>query len=401
MKKILLFFLVLTGLNVFSQQYRYVKAQLHCHSNADGGAMSPVVVAQEYVNRGYEIVCLTDHNIMTPATDYSLPGLLTINSEEYTFEKHLNGYYLDHTVYARHLTPQLSIDTIRSQGGLVQFNHPVYNVVDDYVYTFPQFMALTNGPDLIEIHNAAMDMIPGGQFKMAIWDSLLMNDRKIWGTSTDDMHDLVQGYVIPTINIGWVMIRLNTLSADSLRAALLRGDFYGSNGVQIFYYSVDGNTINISSDATTIKFIGDWGQVLSEVSGPSASYTRTTEKYVRIELEKPGPLGVGVKYAFTQPVFFDNTLNNSNFIHEFQYNLSSYPNPCNDKLDICFNTENEADVKVEIFDLSGKIITAVSYFIQQKGFIDIPVDVSILSEGIYICSITINGNIIAKKIIKF
>lgn len=399
MKKILLLLLILMGFHIFPQQYRYVKAQLHCHSDAQGGAMSPIVVAQEYVSRGYEIVCLTDHNIMTPATDYALPGLLTINSEEYTFDKHLNGFFLDHTVYARNLTPQLSIDTIRSQGGLVQFNHPVNNFVDDYVYTFPQFMALINGPDFIEIHNAAMDLIPGGQFKMAIWDSLLMNDRKIWGTSTDDMHDLTQGYVIPTINIGWVMIHLNTLSADSLRAALLRGDFYGSNGVQIFYNSVDGNTVSISSDATTIRFIGDWGQIVSEVSGPSASYTRTTEKYIRIELEKSGPLGVGVKYAFTQPVFFDNTLSNRCNDTDFNH-LTSYPNPCSNSLNICFNTEKKSDVQIEIYDLTGKIVYLSNNSIQQAGFNDVSIDISGLNKGFYIYTVKINALLNTKKFTK-
>ena len=400
MKKILLFFLIMMGYHAFPQQYRYFKAQLHCHSNVASGAMSPATVAQEYFSRGYEILCLTEHNIMTPASDYAMPGLLTINSEEYTSDKHLNGFFIDHTVYARNMDPQMSIDTIRAQGGLVQFNHPVQAALNNYTYTFPQFMALNNGPDFIEIHNAGTDLIPLGLFKMQIWDSLLMNDRRIWGTSTDDMHDLFQGYVIQTIDIGWIMVRLNILSADSLRAALLRGDFYGSNGVQIFYYSVDGNTVNISSDATTIRFIGDWGQIVSEVSGPSASYNRTTEKYIRIELEKPGPLGVGVKYAFTQPVFFDNTLSNRYNDNDFQYHLTSYPNPCSNSLNICYNNEKKSDVQIEIYDLAGKKVSSLSNSIQQAGFIDVSIDISGLNQGFYIYAVIINGLVITNKFTK-
>ena len=404
MKKAMLIILLLMSVNAYTQSYSYHKAQLHCHSTNSDGAMNPATMAQEYINRGYEIVCLTDHNYMTPANTYSQSGLVTINSEELTFDKHMNGWFLNHTIDATGYTPQQAIDSVRAQGGLIQFNHPViapsttFPFYSDWSYTYSQFMALQNGPDMIEVHNAGTDLL-GATFNMAIWDSLLMSNRKTWGTSTDDMHDLTTGYLIPTIDIGWVMIRLNTLSPDSVRAALLRGDFYGSNGVEISNYTVNGNTINISStNATTIKFIGDWGQLLTEVTGSTATFTRTTQRYVRIELEKAGILGVGAKYAFTQPVFFDNTgVGNDN---GFKPNLTSYPNPCNNKINICFNTEKKSDVIIEIYDITGKKITTVNKSIQQDGYNEIPVDVTKLNPGVFIYTININGLMTTNKFTK-
>jgi hypothetical protein len=363
--------------------------------------MAPQTVAQEYLSRGYEIVFLTDHNHMTDATDYQMPGILAISSEEYTFAKHINGFFLNHTVDASGFNAQQAVDSIRAQGGMIQFNHPVVAATNDWSYNYSQFMALNNGPDFIEIHNAGTDMIPFAKFNMLIWDSLLMSGRKIWGTATDDMHKLTEGLVIPTIDIGWIMIRANSLNPDSVRAALIRGDFYGSNGVEISYYSVDGNTINISSsNATKIKFIGDKGVLLNEVSGSSASFTRTTQSYIRIELEKEGILGVGDKYAFTQPVFFNSTSNISDINRDLQYNISCYPNPATNDINICFNTEKESKVLIDIYDLTGKRITTIEKVISSAGFYEMKVDISGLNSGIYIYSVNINGSITTKKITK-
>ncbi len=400
MKKTLSFLMLLFCLSAYSQEYSYHKAQLHCHSTNSDGNMSPQTVAQEYLSRGYEILFLTDHNYMTPSSDYSQEGLLTFNAEEYTFDKHMNGFFLNHTVDATGFTVQQAIDSIRAQGGLCQFNHPVVAATNDWSYTYSQFMELSNGPDLIEIHNAGTDMIPLATFNRAIWDSILSSNKIIWGTSTDDMHKLTEGLIIPTIDIGWVMIRCNTLSRDSVYAALSRGDFYGTNGVEISHYSVQGNTINISStNATKIKFIGDNGQLYFEVNGSSATYKRTNQKYIRIELENEGTYGIGAKYAFTQPVFFNSTTDVENNIG-FQPNLSIYPNPCTNKLNVCFNTEKESNVLFEIYDLTGKILMSEKHNIPNAGFNDLPFDVSILKPGVYLSEITINGVRIVKKITK-
>lgn len=311
MKNLILVTFMLISINAFTQQYTYYKAQLHCHSTNSDGAISPQTVAKEYKARGYEIVCLTDHNYMTPDSTYAIPGLLTISSEEITFDRHMNGWFLNHTVNAT--TPQAAIDSVKAQGGLIQFNHPVnspsssfpFPINEDYRYSYQQFNALNNGLNMIEVHNASTDMV-GAKFKMSIWDSLLMQNRKIWGTATDDMHKLKM-YGIKTIDVGWIMVLLNTLCRDSVKAAMERGDFYGSNGITISNYTVNGNTISVSSpNAKKIIFIGDYGKKLAEVSDSTASFTRTTQKYVRIVLMDKGFLGIRKKFAFTQPKFFND-----------------------------------------------------------------------------------------------
>ena len=114
MKRTLFLLLALLSLNVFAQQYTYHKAQLHCHSTNSDGVMDPQTVAQEYISRGYEILFLTDHNFMTPANTYEMPGILAVSSEEYTFAKHINGFFLNHTIDASGFSAQQAIDSIKA-----------------------------------------------------------------------------------------------------------------------------------------------------------------------------------------------------------------------------------------------------------------------------------------------
>ena len=40
-------------------------------------------------------------------------------------------------------------------------------------------------------------------------------------------------------------------------------------------------------------------------------------------------------------------------------NVFVFPNPANDHVDISFNTLNESDVKIELFDVSGRMINTL------------------------------------------
>ena len=391
MKKIIFLIFFSYYFCLSAQEYTYHKAQLHCHSINSDGFMSPQSVAQEYFKRGYEILFLTDHNTMTPSSQYSIPGLLTINSEECTFDKHINGFFIKHTIDASGLNAQQVIDSIRAQGGLIQFNHPVRALKNDWSYNYSQFMELNSGPDFIEIHNEGTDMIPFAKFNMNIWDSLLMSNRKIWGTFSDDMHSLKEYHLFKSIDIGWIMILTNSLSEDSVKAALLRGDFYGSNGVEISNYNVKGNEINISStNATKIKFIGDYGKILSEVNGTVASFKRTTEKYIRIVLEKSNILGIKNDYAYTQPVFYNDSPANI-ILTDSILAQTSIIKTCCDTLNICFRTEKKSEVLVEIYDIKGTRILCATNILENIGYNEIPIDISFLNNGEFYYTLNIDG----------
>lgn len=81
--------------------------------------------------------------------------------------------------------------------------------------------------------------------------------------------------------------------------------------------------------------------------------------------------------------------------------LSSYPNPFRINTFISFELQNTAEVVLEMFDLSGKMVMQHNAGTMIKGLNRIEVDGSSLPAGVYYYTLTLNGEkTSAQKIIK-
>lgn len=83
-----------------------------------------------------------------------------------------------------------------------------------------------------------------------------------------------------------------------------------------------------------------------------------------------------------------------------RYAISVYPNPTTDQLNIDFVLEKNAKVRIDLFDLSGKL--AVHLYEQDLTTGRQQLNLSIsnnLSRGAYLVKVQINGNSYTKKII--
>jgi hypothetical protein len=160
----------------------------------------------------------------------------------------------------------------------------------------------------------------------AIWDiantlRLMASDAPpLFAVATDDSHTYHGGNNSP--GRGWVMVRAEKLAADSLIAAMERGDFYASTGVVLEDVKYDPRNrkyhirIQVPDGVThETRFIGTRtstpekpGEVLATASGPEASYQlRGDELYVRAVVTSsrahPNPSFKGQQeQAWTQPV---------------------------------------------------------------------------------------------------
>ncbi|HLK57016.1 MAG TPA: hypothetical protein VKU00_10645, partial [Chthonomonadaceae bacterium] len=84
-------------------------------------------------------------------------------------------------------------------------------------------------------------------------------------------------------------------------AALQRGRFYASTGVEITRVAAEEGRIEIAApNAQRIRFLADYGKELACVDAPEAAYTLTGDegRYVRAEC-----YGEGMRAAWTQPFF--------------------------------------------------------------------------------------------------
>jgi hypothetical protein len=160
----------------------------------------------------------------------------------------------------------------------------------------------------------------------------------LYGVAADDTHDAQSAG-----GFGWIMVRAKDLSPESLIDAMKMGEFYASTGVRLkdvrrdptaYTVEVDpepGVTYTIQFIGTlsgynrskedakddqgallppTLRYSGDIGKVLKEVTDTKATYTPTgKELYVRAKIlsskARPGP-GVkrlpAIEVAWTQPM---------------------------------------------------------------------------------------------------
>lgn len=223
-------------------------------------------------------------------------------------------------------------------------NHPnfLWSQTAEDLVALPdlRFFEVYNGHPLVNILGDSLR--PGNE---RMWDIVLTQrltrgGAMLYGVATDDAHDyheFAPRHRNP--GRGWIVVRSSALDPGSLMRAMERGAFYASTGVTLSELRREGQrlTLGIKGDAGvsyTTQFIGtrrgydtasvavhdsagvpvtrryssDVGAVLSEVRGPTASYTmRGDEMYVRARIvsskPKANPSYDGeVEMAWTQPV---------------------------------------------------------------------------------------------------
>jgi hypothetical protein len=100
-----------------------------------------------------------------------------------------------------------------------------------------------------------------------------------------------------------VVVRAERLEAKALLAALERGDFYASTGVELSDYQADAKAVTVTVKPNTyskyrIQFIGNGGKLLQESLASPATYAiRGDEGYVRARIVESNGM-----MAWTQPV---------------------------------------------------------------------------------------------------
>lgn len=368
-------------------QARYYKAQMHCHTTNSDGGYTPQALAEKYYNEGYEIIMITDHNYLTAFQEVTVPGMLVIQSEEITFDRHMNAFFISSNIVPDSgYTCQNAIDEVKGQGGLIQLNHYCEGPFtdDNWAVSAPEIISFTDGPDFLEIWNTGTESVQTHDDK-SIWDEVLTSGKVVWGSATDDFHPAVLESL--EFNKGWNMLWLDSLTPEQVRNALINGNFYASTGVEITSYIITDygthKTISIqSSNATKIALWGPGHQLLQEANGSSASFLLQNQPYVRIELTKEGLFGIGNTYAWTQPVF----LNPTSTINEITMipSMNIYPNPTAGLAEVKLQLPFESHIKISVSDLLGKEIKVVCNELLKANDYLFPLLIDHCAEGIYL-----------------
>ena len=238
------------------------KANLHCHSTISDGRFTPEEIKDLYKTQGYQVVALTDHEVMVPHEDLCDEDFLILTSYELAVygDRHLPKLMrrLSHlNLYAKkpgmkkmpffntadvlkldkppditkacfdgpEIEKEYSVEGLnrlirmaREKDFLVCYNHPTWSMEDASVYTNLE------GLFGMEIFNTDCEVGGYPSYCPYIYDEMLRSGQRIAAVATDDTHkreDLFGGFT---------MICADSLDYEKITDAMERGDLYASRG---------------------------------------------------------------------------------------------------------------------------------------------------------------------------
>ena len=291
--------------HLFQSNKNTYKANLHCHTTVSDGNLTPLQMKEYYKTKGYSIIAFTDHDILQNQSHLNDDSFLAINScevgvssnipdEFYRENKvyHFNLYSTDPNAAATPPLPQMDyndIDAINQyikerndEGYLVCYNHPYWSL-----QTYEDYSEL-KGCFAMEIYNHGCEVGDGYYgYHPQVYDEMLRRNNRLFCFSTDDNHNS------PKLNYpdkdsfgGFVMINSCSLDYSEVMDSLKRGDFYSSQGPEIYEISVEDNKLHVKCSDVCLIVVYTNGRTCYVERGESfseASFSlKGTEKYVRV-----------------------------------------------------------------------------------------------------------------------
>ena len=265
---------------------KYYKVALHLHTTLSDGKKTPEEVAKEYKDDGFDAIALTDHwvygeggNIeglhIIPGCEYNVGGNDTIEGVWHILSLFANS----NPSIRRDAPPKEVAEKIKAAEGIVVLAHPAWSV------NTPKDLTDLECVDATEIYNAVSD---AGQSMRPYSDHYVDMCANIGAypkiLATDDAH----AYNGLDNRLGWVMVKADELSNEALKKAILNGDFYATEGPEL-YVKREGDKIII--DTSSCAIIGtisnlswDHSRVLRGDDLTHFEYDiRAKEKWIRVE----------------------------------------------------------------------------------------------------------------------
>lgn len=245
------------------------KANLHTHSRISDGVMTPAEVKALYKNAGFQIVAMTDHNIMADHSELSdddflmlTGGEFNVNDPEFQPSKHKRGKTYHLCMIARRpdnlwqpfpapMKREFAIPYIKKtrpedmprvygikeindiiakaneMGFLVTYNHPVWSLQD-----YSDWSGL-KGLWGMEVCNSGSVASGYTEHNATVYQDMLRLGMHLMPVAASDMHEEKSRYGMVYYNTAWCTVCAEKLEYDAVIAALEKGDLYASLGPEI------------------------------------------------------------------------------------------------------------------------------------------------------------------------
>jgi hypothetical protein len=297
------------GLSLEARAAGWLRGNTHAHTLESDGDSAPAEVARWYAEHGYDFLVITDHDKVTRLAS---ADILLIPGEEVTDRLpkkplHVNAIGIETAIKPQGGenpvgVMQRNVAAVRKAGGIAQINHPNFG----WALGVDELLKI-EGATLLEIASGHPYVnMQGPPSVEAMWDRLLTSGKRIWAVAVDDSHHLKRPWDTDVALPGkaWIMVRGEKRDAVAILAAIRRGDFYASTGVELLEYTVDEKSMSVTVREKNlahyvIQFIGANGRVLQESQGLVARFALDAkEPYVRAKV-----IDSNGRMAWCQPVF--------------------------------------------------------------------------------------------------
>ncbi|MBQ7347108.1 MAG: PHP domain-containing protein [Clostridia bacterium] len=326
----------------------FYKANLHCHSTASDGKLTPEELKEVYKNAGYSVLAYSDHNVLIDHSALDDENFLTLTSVEIDLLKKGEESWIERPCYHINFYPNDQHNTALPcfNPKYIRENHAdlresqAYVGTPDYVRDYEKinemiaefakhgFIAMLNHPTwsvqtmedyklLDTEHIFAMEIYNHGCFvdgydeiNCHIYDEMLRRGNKLFCTATDDNHNGSPKGTAKWDSLGgFVMIKAPELTYKAILNALKQGDFYASTGPEIHELYIEDGILHVkTSPAAKIALTTAVRQ--ASVRYPESQYTPICEASFDLSKYYPGYVRITVtddrgRMAWSQPIYGD------------------------------------------------------------------------------------------------
>lgn len=247
-------------INGFHGNGKFYKGNFHCHTTISDGVLSPEETIRIYKSKGYDFIALTDHLIYNSLTKIGGEPMLIIPGTELHCARFMKEFGDTHVGATHHMvcldmgskhpgepfTQSEQITMIDETDGAEAFRKMIEltkNRRVAVIYCHPDWSRIEfedlqdmDGFMAMEIFNSESNICGDVGGTTSYWDSLLRRGRKVFGVATDDCHQVYN------MGKGWIQVKAEELTHESIMENFLKGNFYASNGPEIHdFYIEDGN----------------------------------------------------------------------------------------------------------------------------------------------------------------
>lgn len=290
-------------LKLFNASGNWYRGNLHTHTTNSDGRKKPADAINWYRTHGYDFIALTDHDRVTNFSKMGDEHFLILPGGEIHIKNVLPdkiiemlviGFYQPLDFASQGYFPLEAISQMRAGGGIFFLCHPQWaGLSPEEVEVILQ----QQNPIGLEVFNSDCDQDVRG-YSRAHWDYLLSRKKLLWGLATDDTHwQADEGR-------GWIMVKAPSLTFPAILEALTTGNFYASQGPEIYDYQITDKEIYVrcspamrieafSREGYSGRIAPWWGKFLSEAIFPLQLFSH----YVRIEC-----IDMWGRVAWTPPI---------------------------------------------------------------------------------------------------